>query len=129
MSTEIGSVVSSDQKKLMVTCFYGGQDRGPCVQLTFVVDPSDSGWAELTMEQVDALIKLLQESKKGLNKQWRVVWSAGAVSGCEFPMAGTAEAAANMVRVQQAKEQPPKQVSIDLVELVPLKLASSEKGK
>ena len=58
MSTEQNPLVSvyKDNEEIQVTSFYGGQNRGKCVQLT-----QDTGYVQLTEEQAQQLVKTLHK--------------------------------------------------------------------
>jgi hypothetical protein len=48
-----------------VTSFYGGQDRGACIQLTPLVSRRDGRYAQLTRDDVVALVETLQAWLRG----------------------------------------------------------------
>ncbi|KKL27520.1 hypothetical protein LCGC14_2384360 [marine sediment metagenome] len=61
MSTHLATVVCDNPQKsdLYISSFFGGVDRGQCIQLTLA--SGKSGYVQLTKENVDELLGVILE--------------------------------------------------------------------
>jgi hypothetical protein len=66
MSTHLATVVCDDPRTsgLYISSFFGGDKRGRCIQLTLDSLGSQTDYVQLTEENVDELLGILQEWRK-----------------------------------------------------------------
>lgn len=63
MSTEIGILIKagSRSKDIKITRYWGGKEKGPCVQLTQEMEEGSWGYVQLSKEESVLLIAVLKE--------------------------------------------------------------------
>jgi hypothetical protein len=63
MSTELGTLVSTGSRNvpMKLTRFWGGKDKGPCVQLTAVMEEGSHGYVQLSASDIIALLPILKK--------------------------------------------------------------------
>lgn len=63
MSTELGTLVSTGSRNvpMEITRFWGGAKKGPCVQLTAVMEEGSHGYVQLSASDIIALLPILKK--------------------------------------------------------------------